>query len=148
MNDLARLEELLTALATLYQFRSLEARGYRGLSVSQSYCLRLLFLHGPRAMGALAADLDLRLSTMTGVIDQLEKKGLVERIDHPRDRRSWHVKLTPRGQKLYGGGRAAFLAHLAPLLDRRSPAARRHVLDFLHELVPAIERWRREVAKR
>jgi DNA-binding MarR family transcriptional regulator len=31
-------------------------------------------------MGALADDLDVRLSTMTGVIDQLEEKGLPRKI--------------------------------------------------------------------
>src|SRR5947199_392987 len=37
------LDEALTTLAKLYQFRSLEERGYAGLTVSQSYCLRDLY---------------------------------------------------------------------------------------------------------
>src|SRR5579862_9542059 len=85
------LDEALTALAKLYQFRSLEERGYAGLTVSQSYALRDLYFNGPRSMTELAGMLRVRLSTMTGVIDQLERKGYVERVDHPGDRRSFQV---------------------------------------------------------
>ena len=87
------LDHALTDLAKLYQFRSLEERLYGGLTVSQSYSLRSLYFQGPRSMSALAAELGVRLSTMTGVIDQLEQKGLVERVDHPEDRRSLQVPL-------------------------------------------------------
>ena len=52
-------------------------------------------------MGELAALLEVRLSTMTGVIDQLEGKGLVERADHPEDRRSLQVRLTSDGRQHY-----------------------------------------------
>jgi DNA-binding MarR family transcriptional regulator len=147
-DDLARLEASLNALAALYQFRRLDERIFRGLTVSQSYCLRQLFLHDARAMSELAANLGVQLSTMTGIVDQLEDKGLVERIDHPRDRRSLHVKLTSRGQKLYGSARESFLTHLAPLLEARRPAARRQILAFLDDLIPAIQRWRQEVPRR
>jgi DNA-binding MarR family transcriptional regulator len=96
----------------------------------------------PRAMGELAADLDVRLSTMTGVVDQLEEKGLVERVDHPDDRRSLHVKLTVKGQTLYHDAHDAFLSHLAPLFDGRTPTVRRQALEFLAEIIRAVQGWR------
>jgi MarR family transcriptional regulator, 2-MHQ and catechol-resistance regulon repressor len=37
--------------------------------------------------------------TLTGVIDRLETKGLVERSMHPEDRRSMIVRLTAQGQR-------------------------------------------------
>jgi hypothetical protein len=37
----------------------------------------------------------------------------------------------PRGRTLYHGAHDAFLSHLAPLLDGRTAAARREILDFL-----------------
>jgi len=101
------LDDALTNLAKLYQFRSLEEQGYEGLTVSQSYTMRDLYYKGPRSMSELAAQLGVRLSTMTGVIDQLEGKGLVERVDHPEDRRSLQVRLTPDGKKLYQSAREA-----------------------------------------
>ena len=51
-------------------------------------------------MGELAVDLDVRLSTMTGVVDQLEEKGWAEHVDGPADRRNLQVKLTAKGRTL------------------------------------------------
>jgi DNA-binding MarR family transcriptional regulator len=136
------LDEALTNLAKLYQFRSLEERGYEGLTVSQSYSMRDLYLKGPRSMSELATQLGVRLSTMTGVIDQLEAKGLVERVDHPEDRRSLQVRLTPEGKKLYQSAREAFFSHLAPLVENRSPAECDTIISFIEEVTGAIRGWR------
>ena len=38
---------------------------------------------------------------VTGVVDQLVKEGLVERVDEPSDRRAWRVKLTRAGDKAF-----------------------------------------------
>ena len=80
--DVLALDDTLNTLAALYQFRGLDERTFDSLTVSQSYCLRMLYKGGPQPMGALAANLDVRLSTMTGIIDQLEKKDMVERVAH------------------------------------------------------------------
>src|SRR5580765_8544607 len=108
---LLALDERLNELAKLYQFRSLDDRMYAALTVSQSYCLRILYFQGPRTMGELATELDVRLSTMTGIVDQLEARGLVERVDHPDDRRSLRVTLSTKGRALYHGAHDAFLSH-------------------------------------
>jgi MarR family transcriptional regulator, lower aerobic nicotinate degradation pathway regulator len=39
-------------------------------------------------------------TTLGGLIDRLEKYGLVERHPHPHDRRAYQIKLTPRGRSL------------------------------------------------
>ena len=145
--DLLTLDELLNELAKLYQFRSLDDRMYDALTVSQSYCLRILYFQGPRAMGELATELDVRLSTMTGIVDQLEARGLVERVDHPDDRRSLRVTLSTKGRTLYHGAHDAFLSHLAPLLDGRTAAARREILDFLGGAIRVIQGWRKHPRK-
>jgi DNA-binding MarR family transcriptional regulator len=98
-------------------------------------------------MGELAEDLDVRLSTMTGVIDQLEEKGLVERIDHPHDRRSLRVRLTAKGRKLYHDAHAAFLSHLEPLFDGRTRAARQQMLEFLADVIQVVQGWRKRPRK-
>lgn len=46
--------------------------------------------------------------TLSGVIDRLQKKGLVSRSVSPRDRRARVIALTPKGQRL--------LAECAPLV--------------------------------
>jgi DNA-binding MarR family transcriptional regulator len=38
---------------------------------------------------------------VTGVTDELEREGLVSRINNPQDRRAWIVCLTPKGRKTF-----------------------------------------------
>ena len=142
--DLFRLDEALNGLATLYQFRSVDEPTYGTLTVSQSYCLRCLYFRGPLTMSSLAEELHVQLSTMTGVIDQLEAKRLVERADHPKDRRSLQVKLTPKGMKLYKAAHETFLSYLEPLFESRSAADRKKHLSFLAEVIEAIHGWRQQ----
>jgi MarR family transcriptional regulator, 2-MHQ and catechol-resistance regulon repressor len=142
--DLSRLAHVLNGIASLYQFRSLEQRLYGTLTVSQSYCLRILYFQGSRTMSQLAAGLQVRLSTITGVVDQLEGKGLVERTDHPEDRRSLHVHLTSKGRSLYHAAHEAFLSHLEPLLDSRSADDREKLLSFLDDVTESIRGWQKD----
>ena len=46
--------------------------------------------------------------TLTGVLDRLERKGLLQRLTAESDRRAIHVKLTAKGESLY---RRIFPAH-------------------------------------
>jgi DNA-binding MarR family transcriptional regulator len=38
---------------------------------------------------------------VTGIVDQLVKEGLVERLDEPTDRRAWRVRLTRAGDRAF-----------------------------------------------
>jgi DNA-binding MarR family transcriptional regulator len=50
-----------------------------------------------RTIAELQAATGQRASTLTGVLDRLERRGLVERRLNPRDRRSFTVTLTDTG---------------------------------------------------
>ena len=49
----------------------------------------------PATVGALAADLDLNVATVSGLIAELERVGFVERSADPADRRRTNVRITP-----------------------------------------------------
>jgi len=53
------------------------------------------------AMRELSQRLMVTGGNVTGITDQLEAEGLVLREAHPSDRRSYTVKLTPAGRKLF-----------------------------------------------
>jgi MarR family transcriptional regulator, organic hydroperoxide resistance regulator len=68
-----------------------------------------------------------RPSTLTGVLDRLERRRLIERAANPADRRSVLVRLTPEGR-----AHAARVATAYRELERRLPAAElRRVLAAL-----------------
>ncbi|MGH2742911.1 MAG: MarR family winged helix-turn-helix transcriptional regulator [Thermoleophilaceae bacterium] len=74
-------------------------------------------------------------TTMVAVIDELERKGLVERRRNPRDRRAYSLHATAEGRRVLGrAGQAAKRAEhefLAPI----PPGDRRHLKDLLRMLV-------------
>lgn len=61
----------------------------------------LLFLHseGPSQMNSIASSLGIAVSTATGIVDNLVKKGLVKRGAVPEDRRLVICALSPQGQE-------------------------------------------------
>ena len=61
-------------------------------------------------LGELADRLDVTPRNVTGLIDHLERDGLVERIDDPNDRRLTYARLTPAGGKRLDGMRGQGLA--------------------------------------
>ena len=68
------------------------------LSPPQGIVLR--FLDEPRPMGELAALMRCDNSNMTGIVDRLEERGLVERTAAERDRRVKLIALTERGREI------------------------------------------------
>lgn len=70
------------------------------LTVAQLRVLLLLHSEGPSRMSTIAATMGIALSTATGIVDNLVKKALVERVADPEDRRLVICKLSSQGQEL------------------------------------------------
>ena len=59
---------------------------------------------------------------VTAIVDQLEKEGLVERLDEPADRRAFRIRLTRAGEKSLrrDGARARAMGGRAALGTQRA----------------------------
>jgi MarR family transcriptional regulator, organic hydroperoxide resistance regulator len=68
-----------------------------GLSEAQSRVLQLLDPQASRSMCHVAKALDCDPSNVTGIVDRLEARGLVERCADPADRRVKKLTLTQAG---------------------------------------------------
>jgi len=73
-----------------------------GLSFPQAHALRLLDPQEPLPMSALAERLICDASNVTGIVDRLEARGLVERRSAQGDRRVKALTITPAGVELRG----------------------------------------------
>jgi len=58
---------------------------------------------GDTALGDLAEGIDSTPRNITGLVDHLERDGLVERIPDTEDRRSVRARLTEKGRETIGG---------------------------------------------
>ncbi len=67
------------------------------ITLPQLICLKEVADHGPIAIGALTQIVFINNSTVTGIIDRLEKRKLVQRIRISKDRRQVHVEITRAG---------------------------------------------------
>jgi MarR family transcriptional regulator, organic hydroperoxide resistance regulator len=76
------------------------ALGKLGLSFPQAHALRLLEPEKPMPMSALADRLFCDASNVTGIVDRLEARGLVERGSAEGDRRVKALAITPAGVEL------------------------------------------------
>jgi DNA-binding MarR family transcriptional regulator len=63
--------------------------------------LSTLLYSGPQTQRSLGTMLKVDPTTMVWLIDGLEKKGLVRRGEHPKDRRAHLVELSAEGKALY-----------------------------------------------
>jgi DNA-binding MarR family transcriptional regulator len=98
------------------------------LSPPQGIVLR--FLDEPRPMGELAALMRCDNSNMTGIVDRLEERGLVERTAAERDRRVKLIALTERGREVRGE-LIRRVAEPPEVIERLSLADRRTLRDIL-----------------
>ena len=97
--DTARLMELLSVCLGAYYGDFTVAAASENLTASQGKALTVL-RRGPAAMRALAHTLTCDASNMTGIVDRLEKRGLVRREPSPSDRRIKNVVLTAEGERV------------------------------------------------
>jgi DNA-binding MarR family transcriptional regulator len=109
-----------------------------GLTQGEANALAQLEAGAPRTVAELLAATGQRPSTLTGVLDRLERRGLVERRPNPRDRRSFTVTLTGPGAQAADRVRATFAELDRRTIDavsQRSAKGFFEVLDVLDQLV-------------
>ena len=64
-----------------------------GINSSDLECLDLILINGPSTAGEIARRTGLTSGAVTGLIDRLERLGLVERMADPKDRRKVLVRV-------------------------------------------------------
>jgi DNA-binding MarR family transcriptional regulator len=106
------------------------------LSIIQIRLLGVLRDRRP-TMNELARLLDLDKSSVTGLVDRAERRGLVARVPSTADRRSVLVTLTDHGRSLVSDRAARFEADMSLLLGRLEPADREALSGLISRLLVA-----------
>ncbi|MBI5105216.1 MAG: MarR family transcriptional regulator [Solirubrobacterales bacterium] len=109
------------------------------LSPPQLLALRALHPGEPAPMSALAQVLRCDASNVTGIVDRLEDRGLVQRRPAPHDRRVKHLVLTERGEELRRRA-AAWLDAPPPGFEALSADEQRELRDLLRKVAGAAPR--------
>jgi DNA-binding MarR family transcriptional regulator len=96
-------KDIIFSIRRLMQAKELytkELNKKYSVSASQLNALLALYEYGPLAPSQIARYILVNSSTVTGIIDRLEMKGLAERKRISTDRRVITVELTQSGRKL------------------------------------------------
>lgn len=89
-NDILRIEE-----------QSLKGDEFNDLSITEIHVIEAIGLAEERNMSAVARDLDITIGTLTIAINNLLRKGYVNRSRSDEDRRIVLISLTEKGQEAY-----------------------------------------------
>jgi DNA-binding MarR family transcriptional regulator len=135
--DLARRAWRAMSEIVLDHDRKVEVSEALGLSFARVRALRRLAAQ-PLTLRGLAELLVADPPYITLIVDDLEERGLVQRLPHLEDRRAKLVQLT-------AAGRAA-AARADAILDEPPAALRDVPAEDLAALLPLLERLRRRVA--
>ncbi len=132
------LEDLIQLVAKSRQ-QSHEYMERFGVTVPQSGVLKALDECGSLPIGTLADRLLLRTSTVSGIVDRLERDGHVTRVRGNADRRVVHVELTHQGRGLCARLPGSSLDKVRRALDRLDHDEARAFLTLLRRVLDYIE---------
>lgn len=88
-----------------------------GLSMETFRILELLYNKGPHPIQKISEIFSIPSGSITYVVDKLEKKGFVERLSIPGDRRKTNVTMTSEGQNYFD---TIFPKHVQTISDNLS----------------------------
>jgi DNA-binding MarR family transcriptional regulator len=94
-----------------------------------------MLLGGPVGMAELGTWLHLEKSSMTGLVDRAERRGLVFRVRDERDRRAWQVALTEQGKELTACFHDHISRNMAALADDICPADRQQLALTINQIL-------------
>ncbi len=111
---LQSLYQALIAYMTLIKQQVVQVGNEYGLTAPQAFMLMMMEEHNDQIMSDFCMLLGCDPSNVTGLVDGLERKALLVRAAHPKDRRVKVLQLTPKGVAV----RSAIYQHLVDENER------------------------------
>jgi DNA-binding MarR family transcriptional regulator len=115
-----------------------------GLSEGRMAVLFRLFRCGDLPLGDIADALDYTPRNITGLVDHLERDGLVERVPDPTDRRSIKARLTDAGRERIESIWKEGLQHQSEIVKGMS---KEELAQLRHLCLLLVENARKELGK-
>jgi DNA-binding MarR family transcriptional regulator len=128
---------VMRALVRAYQeFAAYDAAGHRaaGLTSPQADVLFALGNTEGLTFREIGEKTLITKGTLTGIIDRLEYKRLVQRVTAAKDKRCTLVRLTEKGTQVFQEHFPQHIAYLKTRFDRLSPADKRAATRLLQKI--------------
>ena len=128
---LEKLEKSLIALRDVFRKHQRYIKDNFKISELEMEILQFVALNGRRKMKDIGEAFNIKLSTLTSIVDKIERQKFVKRINSKEDRRAVYLDLTPKGKRLYE--KYSHYIHVMALLMKRT-IADDHFDIFVDEL--------------
>ncbi len=96
-----RLEKNLFLLNDVYRKHQEYIKTKYKISALEMEIIQLIILEGKQKMKDIGKHFNIKLSTLTSIIDKIETQKLVKRENSKEDRRVVYLEATNKGEKLY-----------------------------------------------
>jgi DNA-binding MarR family transcriptional regulator len=106
-----------------------------GLDARSVLVLRHVAAEQGRTQSSLSASLAVPPSRIVAIVDELERRGLLERRAHPSDRRAHALRLTRRGREVLDELLAISRAHEAEICSGLRESERERLIELLEVIV-------------
>jgi DNA-binding MarR family transcriptional regulator len=129
-----RLVELLWSFGPAFQRWSESLMIEKTISPQRLRILGSLYDRGPRIMSDLKTELGVTATNITALIDSLEDDGLVERQEHPTDRRATVIELTAKARSEMSLGCTEYKDRVSELFSELSESEIKDLTKSLEKL--------------
>ena len=110
-----------------------------GTTPARARLLMALQCRGTCKMSEIGAHLAVTPRSVTKLVDSLEAEGLVEREQHPSDRRATLIRITAKGMAVCKESALANHAAVAKLYEQLPAGDRQHLARILRKLIASLE---------
>lgn len=110
-----------------------------GFNFTELRILRLLSESGSCPMGELARDQMITAGGITGIVDGLEAKGLIERRRSKKDRRIVNIAITRRGERVLERGLKVYQNLVERSIENLSSDEKRCFLGAMQKMVLSLK---------
>ncbi len=138
-NFLPVLRNLVSAYQAFERYSAPDLRSM-GLTMTQFDVIATLGNQPPMTCKELGEKTLVTKGTLTGVLERLESKGILERKLNPEDARSQMIGLTLEGQKLFEKVFAAHLQHLGKVFNQLSTKELAELSNALQTLTTVFDK--------
>ena len=132
--------EIMSSVRKIVRAVNLESKKVEktfGISIPQLLTLKFLNeeVGYKSSMKAIKEMLSLNASTVTGIVDRLEQKGLVARLPDPKDKRSTPIVLTSKGSGLLINTKESLHEKISKSLDKISEEEYQDILVSFETII-------------
>lgn len=116
--QLSKLETSLVELREVFRKHQHYIKETFKITDQEMEILQFVAMNGRKKMKEIGESFNIKLSTLTNIIDKIERQKIVKRVNSKEDRRAVYLELTPKGEKIYE--KYSHYIHVMALIMRRT----------------------------